>query len=74
MTRKLLRACQCGGRAAWVPEKKARRRGRPAAAQAERLACPACGNATGPSASREALAGEWNSAGWCGQGELIGKR
>jgi len=61
-----LRVCQCGGRAAWQAVKE-RTRGRPTA-QAERLACPLCGNATAPASSRERLAGEWNSAGWCGQG------
>ena len=62
-----LRVCQCGGRAAWQAV-KARGRGR-TTAQAERLACPLCGNATAPASSRERLAGEWNSAGWCGQAE-----
>ena len=65
MRRFALRFCQCGGHAAWRPE-KARPRGR-AGAQAERLACPVCGNSTGPSSSRSRLADEWNSAGWCGQ-------
>ncbi len=64
MRRHPLRACQCGGRPAWVAcvgPVGSRPRG-------ELLRCPACGNRTGPGRSRERLAQEWNSAGWCGQG------
>lgn len=30
--------------------------------------CAACGNRTAAGVSREAVAGEWNETGWCGQG------
>ena len=68
MKRTGLKTCQCGARPAWVPAKDGIKRGR-RMAQPERLECAACGNRTAAGASREALAEEWNSAGWCGQGE-----
>lgn len=60
-----LKLCQCGARPMWEYV-QVQPRGR-WTAQAERLVCPKCGNATGPNASREQLVDEWNSAGWCGQ-------
>lgn len=61
----ILKLCQCGARPVWE-QVRLQPRGR-RTAQAERLVCPKCGNATGPNASREQLVDEWNSAGWCGQ-------
>lgn len=60
MKRLALKSCQCGGHAAWVRCVGGRR--------GEALRCPKCGNRTGQGRSRERLAEEWNSAGWCGQG------
>lgn len=67
-----LKACQCGGTPVYKPGKSRvnGRMGRPRAPKgAERLECPACGNRTAERCGREALAEEWNSAGWCGQAE-----
>jgi hypothetical protein len=62
--------CQCGAtprfRVVRVDRKLARR-----SPMRERLACPQCGNATAPGKCRELLKEEWNTAGWCGQGELV---
>ena len=68
MKRNELKTCQCGGRPAWVPAERERRRGRSSPVRPERLQCPACGNRTCSDISRESLAAEWNSAGWRGQG------
>lgn len=67
-----LRACQCGGVPVYKPgaAKVKGRTGRPRTPKgSERLECPACGNRTAERCGREALAEEWNSAGWCGQTE-----
>lgn len=57
------RTCQCGAEPVW---RKASGKGKMARV-AERLECPACGNATKPDTARERVASEWNEAGWCGQ-------
>lgn len=66
-----LHACQCGGAARYYSVKR-RANGVRFRRPTERLACPACGNATGASNSREELTREWNLSGWCGIGERVG--
>lgn len=63
-----IKTCQCGAQPAWVQVRTRRKRGRHPSASPELLECQACGNSAGPSSSREKLADEWNTAGWCGQG------
>ena len=65
-----LKRCQCGGTPVYRPGRSRvkGRAGRPRSQKgAERLECPACGNRTAERCGRQALADEWNSAGWCGQ-------
>lgn len=67
-----LKRCQCGGTPVYRPGRSRvkGRAGRPRSPKgAERLECPACGNRTAERCGRQALAEEWNSAGWCGQAE-----
>lgn len=67
-----LKSCQCGGTPVYRPGRSRAkgRAGRPRSQKgAERLECPACGNRTAERCGRQALAEEWNSAGWCGQAE-----
>jgi len=61
--------CQCGATARYRVE-RADIRGRRRRPIRERLVCPVCGNSTGPHASRQALRGEWELSGWCGQAEV----
>lgn len=65
--------CQCGATPLYRVVRSTVR-GRRRAPLRERLVCPACGNRTAALRSRELLREEWNSAGWCGQGEAAGQR
>lgn len=69
MRRLELKTCQCGRKPVWTPVKNSRKPGRRSAASPEKIVCQVCGNSAGPGSSREHLADEWNSAGWCGQSQ-----
>mgnify|MGYP001332701547 CR=1 FL=1 len=72
---KTLRKCQCGAKPQIVEVATVRamrpRRGHMRDNVRERAQCPFCGNATAAHAHRADLRREWNSAGWCGQAEVI---
>lgn len=72
-----LRKCQCGAKPQ-IAEVPTVRFLRPRSGKhmrdnvRERAQCPFCGNATAAHAHRADLRREWNSAGWCGQAEVVG--
>jgi hypothetical protein len=63
--------CQCGATPRFHTV-RGTKKGLRMPALRERLVCPMCGNQTAALKSRQMICAEWETAGWCGMGEVAG--